>query len=579
MKKSPERTKFCVLDIETTGLYRYTHSINYIGLGIVTDGNTMSRKIILNMYENRDLAKFKRIVKKLKDGQYSMIYQNGKFDTLFVEEHTGIRLPMGDDVMLMGTAFDLTAEHGLDKMAWNYLKIPNWDIPLKEKTKPNNPLVENEYLPKDIETPWLLYKFFCKRLDDKQWRVYHEVLQKAYKGYRNIERNGIYIDLSQLEKVKTQYKSAETKAKTRIPAINWNSPKQVAKLLYEDMELPVLSVTKTGAPSSDAKTLRRLAADGHEIAKNVLEYKFYLGARTKFLDVWPKYADKNSRIHPSFKLTNVVTGRTSCSDPNLQQVPRNKELRTLFTAPPGGALIEADYSQIELRLAAHYSQDPTMLAIYKNGGDIHTETGMAVSGHSYDEVKANVNEYRTKAKAVNFGFVYGMQARGFVAYARDSYGAHVTPEEATIFRDKFFGKYNRLLDWHNEQAFKCELDGGIYNSFGQFRALPDIWAQNKWERAAAIRRAINTPVQGDASILLMMAAYQIDRDLTKEFNIAVNGTIHDAVLVTCFDEKDAPQVSKEIQRIMARPEVLDIFDIEFSVPIVADVGIGPWGAK
>ena len=577
--KNYKKKRFCVLDIETTGLYRYSNDITYIGLGIVTDGEDISKKYILNMHEHKDLAKFKRIVAKLKAGNYRMIYQNGKFDTLFIETKTGVRLPMGDDVMLLGTAYDMAAPHSLDKMAWNYLRIKSWDIPLKQKTQFNNPIVENEYLPKDIETPWLLYKFFRDELDQQQWKVYHEVLQKAYKGYRNIERNGIYVDLPQLNKVRKEYRIKEAAAKTKLPALNWNSPKQVSKFLYEDMKLPILAVTKTGAPSSDAKILRRLSKEGYSIAKDIVEYKFYVGARTKFLDAWPKYLDGNSRIHPSFKLTNVVTGRTSCSDPNLQQVPRNKTLRTLFTAPPGGALIEADYSQIELRIAAHYAQDKTMIEIYRNGGDIHTETGMAVSGHSYEDVKNNINEYRTKAKAVNFGFVYGMQAKGFVAYARDSYGAIVTPEEAVIFRDKFFEKYSSLLDWHNEQAYKCDLHGGVYNSFGQFRSLPDIWSQDRWERASAIRRSINTPVQGDASILLMMAAYQIDRDLTKEFDIEVNGTIHDAVLVTCRHEKDAPDVAKEMQRIMARPEVMDIFDLHFDVPIVADVGIGPWGAK
>lgn len=579
MKSYKSRKKYCVLDIESTGLYRYTNEITYIGLGIVTDGENLSKKYILNMHENKDLYKFKRIVEKLKEGNYRMIYQNGKFDTLFVETSTGIKLPMGDDVMLLGTAYDMAAPHALDKMAWNYLRIKSWDIPLKQKTQFNNPLVEKEYLPKDIETPWLLYKFFRDELDTQQWKVYHEVLQKAYKGYRNIERNGIYVDLPQLIKVKREYRLKEAEAKKKLPDLNWSSPKQVNKFLYEDMKLPILAVTKTGAPSSDVKILRRLAAEGHDIAKDIMEYKFYVGARTKFLDAWPKYLDGNSRIHPSFKLTNVVTGRTSCSDPNLQQVPRNKDLRTLFTAPSGGVLIEADYSQIELRLAAHYSQDKTMLEIYKNGGDIHTETGMAVSGHSYEDVKANVNEYRTKAKAVNFGFVYGMQAKGFVAYARDSYGAYVSAEEAVIFRDKFFEKYSSLLDWHNEQAYKCDMQGGVYNSFGQFRSLPDIWSQDRWERASAVRRSINTPVQGDASILLMMAAYQIDRDLTKEFDIEVNGTIHDAVLVTCRNKNDAASVAKEMQRIMARPEVMDVFDLHFDVPIVADIAIGPWGDK
>jgi DNA polymerase-1 len=294
---------------------------------------------------------------------------------------------------------------------------------------------------------------------------------------------------------------------------------------------------------------------------------------TKFLNKWPIFASHDGRIHPSFNITNVATGRTSCSDPNLQQVPRNKELRTLYTAAPGRVLIEADYSQIELRVAAHIAQDRTMLEIYKNDGDIHTNTAIKTSKRPNP-----TKEDRSKAKAVNFGFLYGMMEGGFVDYAFDSYGVVFTLEEAKEFRQDFFDEYSYLLGWHKEMEIICEALGGVKNLFGRFRRLDDIYSRNRWERGSAIRKAINTPVQSTASDLLLFSAIEIDHKLSKEMDLFIPATIHDAILVDCPEEY-VEEATEEIQRIMAHPEALDIFGVEFSLPIKADVGVGAWGSK
>lgn len=571
--------KYAVIDIETTGLSRYKHSINYIGVGLAKDiDQPLAKKYIYNMYEDKDLDKFKSMVEKLRERKVKIIWQNGKFDTLFIHHHYGILLPIHHDIMVMGTAYEMSASHALDDMAERYLGIPSWDIPLKEKTKPNNPVVE-KYLEKDLEYPWELFRFFQENMEPEHRKIYQELLMKAYKMYRKTEMNGIYFDRDKHKQVKKAYKlkQEETlKVLTDQADINWNSPQQVSNTLFEVMGLPTLKRSeKTGKPSADAKVLRRLQAKGYDIAKELLEYKFYYGANTKFLNTWDQYAKYDGRIHPSFGITNVVTGRTSCKDPNLQQVPRNKELRTLFTAPEGRSLIEADYSQIELRIAADYAVEPTMIQIYKEGGDIHTQTAMSLTGLSAEQV---IGEPRSKAKAVNFGFIYGMSAKGFLGYAFDSYNAVFTRQEAERWRELFFVKYSRLLQWHKEMELLCEAQGGVYNSFGQFRSLPDIYSQDNYERSAAIRRAINTPVQSTASVLLMMAAYEIDKKLSKEMDLKVVGTIHDAVLVDVPD-KYAQEAAKQIQKIMSHPEVLDIFEVEFRVPIEADVGIGAWGSK
>lgn len=569
---------YAVIDIETTQLNRYKGDINYIGVGIASSLSQETLKTyIYNVRNTSDVKRFRSMCDKLKERKVKLVWQNGKFDTLWIELKYNIKLPIHHDIMLLGTAYRMSDGHALDDMAKNYLGIASWDIPLREKIKPNNPVVE-KYLESDLQVPWKLFQFFMDRLTPKNWLTYNKLLRPAYLMYRKAERNGIYLDRNKYEAVKKLYaaKASEHLAVlNKHYRINWNSPAQVSDVLFNKEKLPSIRLTDSGSPSSDAKTLKRLAARGYKFPKLLQDYKFYYGANSKFLNQWGEYASFDSRIHPSFGLTNVRTGRTSCSDPNLQQVPRNKELRTLFTAPKGRVLIEADYSQIELRVACTYAKEPSMIRVYKNGGDIHTETGCSLN-HCKPEDLAS--EMRSRAKPVNFGFLYGMSARGFIDYAFDGYGVVFTLAEATRYRELFFSKYSRLIEWHKEMAIECEMLGGVYNMFGQFRALPDIYSHDNYLKSAAIRRAINTPTQGTASGLLLVAATQIDSDLGKSEDVKIVGTVHDSILLD-VPENSAQHVAAEIKRIMSRPRVLDDFEISFAVPIEADIGIGPWGAK
>jgi DNA polymerase-1 len=570
---------YATIDIESTGLNRYKDDINYVGIGLAEDiGSPLGKTIICNMYQDKDLDKLLKIVDKLKKNKIKLIWQNGKFDTLFLEHKYGIKLPIHHDVMLMGTAYELATSHALDDMAEKYLGVSSWDIPMKEKKKPNNPVVE-KYLGCDLRYPWELFCFFYESMSELQWKHYHKILRPAYLMYRRIEKSGIYIDLNKLSKVKKLYKKKqEEKLKVLKDQydINWNSPQQVSDVLFDKAGLPTIKLSqKTGKPSADAKVLKRLCAKGFELSQQLADYKFYYGANTKFLNKWGDYAAYDGRIHPSFGITNVRTGRTSCSDPNLQQVPRNPELRNLFTAKEGRSLIEADYSQLELRIAADYANELTMLKIYREGGDIHTTTAAAVSGVLEDKV---TKDMRTKAKAVNFGFIYGMMAPGFVNYAFDNYNVVLSRQEAERFRQLFFQKYSRLLSWHQEVEEIVEALGGVANRFGRFRALPDIYSSDRWERSSAVRKGINTPVQSTGSDLLISASVEVDKLLRKEMNGFLVGTVHDSMLADVADEY-VEDAKVEIQRIMARPKIMDIFDVDFKVPLVADVGVGAWGSK
>lgn len=561
---------YATIDIETTGLNRYKDKVTFIGVGLSKDvGESIFKGYIFNVQKPGQVDRFRALVKKLKQHKVRTVFQNGKFDTLFLEQAYGIKLPIHEDVMLIATAYDLSAEHGLKHMAQTYLGVPDWDIAKKEKTSGAQSIVP--YLKKDVKYTWELFNFFMERANPQQLKIYTQLLRPAYCAYRDIERNGLYIDLNQLKVVRTKYKQEEESLLGKLKNhydINWASSAQVAHVFYDLEKMPVFEQTPKGAPSTSASALKKLARKGYEIPTILMQYKDAATRNKMFLNRWEDDSYE-SRIHASFNLTNVVSGRTSSSNPNLQQVPRTKDIRGLFSGAPGMILFEADYSQLELRIAAHYANEKTMLRIYHEKGDIHTETAKLFTGG-----REPTKEERGKAKAVNFGFLYGMMAKKFVAYALNSYGQTFTSQEAEHIRELFFAKYSRLLPWHQEQEQLCEAQGGVYNLFGRFRKLPLIYSQNKWERASAARRSINTPVQGSGSDLLISAATQINKELK---GVAwIGATVHDSIIGECRIE-DKDYVDSVIRRVMLHPKVLDDFGVELRVPLDIDIGWGPWG--
>lgn len=568
---------YCVIDIETTGLNRFKDKITWIGMSFNRNDEKRYDPVkvyCLNPNNSKHRDKFFELCARIKNKKIPCVWQNGKFDTLFLEHKLGVKLPISEDVMLMGTAYDLVAEHGLKKMAMNYLGVDDWDIKNKDKLSGAKDVVV-PYLKLDLKYTQQLFVYFKGKLDYKQVSIYKNLLMRAYRMYRDVELNGIYIDVEKLREVREKYHKAEADKLAELNSyyeINWNSSQQKQKVLFEDEELPILKKTPKGAPSADASTLKKLAAKGYELPKLILEYSASNTLNKMFLNRWEDDADEYGRLHPSFNLTNVVSGRTSCNNPNLQQVPRTKDVRGLFTAPEGRLFFEADYSQLELRIAAHYAKDRTMLKIYREGGDIHTETARVLTGG-----REPTKDERSKAKAVNFGFLYGMQAKKFVDYAYNSYGVVFTQAEAQRYRDAFFAKYSRLLPWHKEQEEICESLGGVYNLFGRFRKLPKIYSPNKWERAEAARRAINTPVQGTGSDILLSAAIEVHKTLTK-YGLKICGTIHDSI-VGEFNAEDEKWIVPEIKRIMAHPKLMGEFGVSLDVSLEADVGVGPWGSK
>lgn len=399
---------YATIDIETTGLNRYKDKITFIGIGLThsVEDENFFKAYILDMSKPENETKLRNICDRLKEKKVHCIFQNGNFDTLFMEWHYGVKLPVSDDIMLMGTAYDLSAEHGLKKMAHRYLGVEDWDIATKDKLMKGkdskNTLVP--YLKKDVKYTWLLYRFFREVMTEEQIRVYRKLLKPAYAMYKDIERTGIYFDTEEFKNVQKKYKTIQDEKLKELNSrhnINWNSPQQKAKALFLDPDgerLPIIKTTPAGAPSADASVLKRLASDGYELPQLMLEYSAANTLNKMFLNRWGEDSSYDGRIHASYNLTNVVSGRTSSSNPNLQQVPRTPDVRGLFHAPEGRCFFEADYSQLELRIAAHYANEPTMLRIYNEGGDIHTETAMLMTGG-----REPTKDERRRSKAVNFG--------------------------------------------------------------------------------------------------------------------------------------------------------------------------------
>lgn len=575
--------KYATIDIETTGLSRFKHKVTWIGVGLAKSiDDPLDKKLLFDMRDGKDLPKFLETYDRLRKIKPHVVWQNGKFDVLWLEHHYGVKLPIHDDVMLLGTAYDLAASHKLEDMAVKYLHVKPWKIAKKDLIKGEAKVVK-PYLRNDLDHPWELYQFFTKALNPEQWKHYRRILKPAYLAYRDVEINGIYISSKKLARVRDDLtKSRDTKlaALREMYDINWNSSAQLVKVLFEEEGLPVTKKSKTtGKPSADKSVLLRLAADGHKLPQMILDYRADNTLVTNFLNRWDEDAAFDGRIHPSFGLTNVRTGRTSCSDPNLQQVPRMPAVRNCFMAPPRRltdgkrrVFFEADYSQLELRILADYSNDPVMLRVYKENGDIHTSTARI-----FTKGKEPTKEDRTNAKAVNFGFCYGMQAKGFMDYAFLNYRVNFTLAEARAAREGYFALYPRLEPWHREMEQKCEVLGGVYNKFGRFRALPDIYSQAWAKRSSAQRKGINTPIQSTGSDLLICAMAQLNKEHAKN-GVKICGTIHDSIVGECWEE-DRDWVEDEIRRIMGRPYIQDVFGVEFKVPLLVDVGWGPWGSK
>lgn len=334
--------------------------------------------------------------------------------------------------------------------------------------------------------------------------------------------------------------------------------------------LKAIEKTAKGVPSVGSDVLVNYI--GNPVVDDLLEYRRLVKLET-FIKSWEKLQVDN-RIYPSFNIT-ARTGRTTCKDPNLQNIPQDKNVRNLIEARPGWKIKEQDYSQIELRVASMFSGDANMQHAYQSGSDLHSKTTELLFGDTSSLSPQEQKRKRTEAKSMNFGFLYGMSAKTFVDYAK-GYGLNITEEESEGFRNNFFKAYPTLLQWHEDCKNYARANGYTWSPIGRKRFLPDINSSNFKLRGQAERQSINSGVQGFASDMCTSAladivfSDEIDHD-----RCIVLGSVHDAILFEIRDDY-VDEVSPIINRLMEKPSIIEGIDIP--IPIVADSEVAQaWG--
>ena len=556
------------------------------------------------------------------------IFQNGKFDVLWIWVHYGIKLRIDFDTMLAHYILDENDRHGLKHLAQKYCGAPDWDIAKNEKQGNVAFSVLAKYQAHDLYYTRKLRFIFGKMLqqDFEIKRVFHKILMPCANLFVEIEYDGIFINMNQFEEAESVLRESYSDAlkqlkqwepefyydsRGRPQQFNWGSTTQLGWLLYEKLGIPVIERTKTGTPSCNESVIKRI---DHPCTEALLKFRAARQQLSFFIDGWKPYLHERhdgTYLHPSFKLHGTVTGRLSCENPNMQQIPRDKRIRSLISAPKGWTLIECDLSQIELRIAAELANEQEMLFAFINDIDIHwltalneisrggglknlvintakkiekekinyskaIDTLLKAGPDRCAEINPEWKEYRKKAKAINFGYIYGMWWRKFMIYARDNYGVTVTEDQAQESRRSFFQRYASLEPWHRRQRNFVRKTGYVRSLSGRKRRLPAARQfEDSPERREAERQAINSPVQSFANDINLMAALQLRQEYPRRI-VQICGTVHDAILVR-VKNKYVKEVYLRLLEIMKSPKLFDDLDIELFVPIEGDSSIGPWG--
>ena len=362
------------------------------------------------------------------------------------------------------------------------------------------------------------------------------------------------------ERIYTQ--AGETMGIDSAHRFNINSPKQLGDVLFNKMLLPKPTKHGKGKVVSTAQDVLEELAEHHTVPALVLEYRQLAKLKSTYLDSLPSLADSAGRVHTTFNQVGTATGRLSSNNPNLQNIPVRtavgREIRAAFVPAPGNLLMSADYSQIELRLMAHFSQDPLLLNAYRTGQDIHTLTASEVFGvdpSSMDKATRN------RAKAVNFGIVYGISPFGLAAQL------NIPQSEARQYIETYFERYAGVRAFIDQTLETVRRDGAVRTHFGRIRPIPDIQSRNPNMRGFAERTAVNTPLQGTAADLIKLAMIKIDAEIIRR-NLRSRMTlqVHDELL---FDV--LPEEAEDLQTLV-KQEMENV--AEFSIPITAEVGLG-----
>lgn len=554
-----------------------------------------------------------------------VVMHNGSFDSKWLIVY-GVKLYVTFDTMLAIHILNENVQKGLKPQAMARLGVPPWGIDTGSLL--NTPL--KEVLHYNVLDTWYMYwveRQLSAELDEQPRlkKIFELETMPAQADLIDSEIRGAWIDVKRLkerhpialkrlsdieERIKqaaelpspddvdlwpATYKHLKSGTK-RIPLeVNFNASNFAKWMLFDWCGLPVLERGKPkpdgseGDPSMAEGVLMALK-DEHPVVPHMLERVTAQKHLSSFFNPYLELYDEDHRIHTTFKLAGTVTGRLSSgkSDAdkisgtkgklrgvNLQQVPRDPFIRGLFGAPPGWTFVEADYSQIELRIAALLADETTMKHLYSIGADIHLATAARVTGLPESQV---TKEIRKKVgKPVNFGFLYGMGANKFISTAFENYGSRFEMHEARAARQAYFDLYPKLLPWHARQRRLVREYGRVQSPLGRVRHLPDIYSPDQGVRAEAERQAINSPVQGFASDLAVIAMIQINKRF-RAMGAAAHclGLVHDAINFEIRDDWVARCLPVIKDAMEDMDHVYKQFGTIVDIPIVADLAVGAW---
>ncbi|HCE3018795.1 TPA: DNA polymerase I [Vibrio parahaemolyticus] len=514
----------------------------------------------------------------LEDDAQAKVGQNLKYDASVLARY-GIEMKgIKYDTMLASYVYNsVGGKHDMDSLALRFLQhscISFEQIAGKGKNQLTFNQIELEqaspYAAEDADVTLRLHNRLFANIeqDEKLKSVYEEIEMPLVPVLSHIERTGVLIDDMKLSaqsvEIAARLEELEQKAyEIAEQEFNMNSPKQLQAILFEKMGLPVVKKTPSGTPSTNEEVLQELALD-YPLPKLILEYRGLAKLKSTYTDKLPKMINPSTgRVHTSYHQAVTATGRLSSTDPNLQNIPiRNEEgrrIRQAFVAPAGYKILAVDYSQIELRIMAHLSGDQALLDAFRDGKDIHAATAAEIMGVSIDQVSS---EQRRRAKAVNFGLIYGMSAFGLAKQLGIPRG------EAQAYMDKYFERYPGVMQYMEDTRSAAADKGYVETIFGRRLHLPEIKSRNGMRRKAAERAAINAPMQGTAADIIKKAMLLVDQWIQEEGNgrVKLLMQVHDE-LVFEVEESSLSEIESKVQKLMESAA-------ELKVPLVAEAGHG-----
>jgi DNA polymerase-1 len=486
-----------------------------------------------------------------------------------------------EDTMLMSYALDAGKNrHGMDLLSEIHLDhkpITFKDVAGTGKSQVTFDQVDieqaKEYACEDADITLRLYEAFEKRLfSENVLNVYEQLEKPLVKILSTIENNGVKIDQKILHKLSEKFSIEINNLEKKIFKIakeefNIGSTKQLGDIIYEKLKIAGSKKTKKGNFATNVSVLEDLAEQGHEFPKLVLSWRQKSKLKNTYTDTLPTFINKKTkRIHTSFLLAATTTGRLASANPNLQNIPikniEGKEIRSAFVSEKNAKLISADYSQIEMRVLAHMADVKELKKAFLNQEDIHSLTASQIFNVSINKIDEDM---RRKAKAINFGIIYGISSYGLAKQIS------VSNTEAESFLRSYFSKFPEIKIFMNETISFCRKNGFVKTLFGRKCHFPNINDKNHSIKSFQERACINAPIQGTAADILRLAMIKIDKKISeKEINANLLIQVHDELLVECADKL----VSNTKKQISHEMENATDPLVKFSIPLTVDVKSG-----